>query len=271
MITFEQTGWQRISLDSPAMDAVERDLKSAGVQVRDLDISTVALEFAQFVKQPAYQGEYKTYGGTADHCLLEKALEHFLSFKFLAPRPSMTAVDIGSCKSVVPQILREQFGCTCYEQDLDYPAGVHAHRIGSSADKIPLPDASVDFFTLHCTFEHFEGSADTGFVRECARLLRPGGKALILPLYINPNYVNVTGEASDRRRNAITFDQEASYHCVIPEWNNRFGRHYSPPSLLHRVLTPARDLGLSAICYRAHNWQSVDPNLWIRWILMLGR
>ena len=269
LVKFEEIGWQRISVEKEALDAVQHELRAYGVKVRDLDVSAYAQEFAEFVKQPCYAGEYRLYGGTADHCLLEKALEHFLSFKLINPHREMTGVDIGSCKSVAPLILRETLGCTCYEQDLEYPAGIEGTRIGSSADQIPLADQSVDFMTLHCTYEHFEGQADTGFVRECARLLKPNGKVVIAPLYLNPNYVNVTGEVDEQKRAGITFDGEASYHCVIPEWKNRFGRHYSPASLLARVVVPCRNHGLLPLCYRLRNWQAIHPDLWIRWIFVI--
>ena len=271
MINFEQIGWQRISIEQDALDRVQRDLQAAGLTVRELDLAAYASEFTEFVKQSYYDGEYKFYGGTADHCLLEKALEHFVSFKLINPKSAMTGVDIVSCKSVAPPILRESYGCVCYEQDLEYPAGIQGNRIGSSADQIPLPDASVDFITLHCTYEHFEGQAHTGFVRECARLLKPFGQVVVIPLYLNPNYVNITGEVDVQKRTNIGFDTEASYHCVIPEWQNRFGRHYSPEALMARVVTPCWDLGLQPLCYRVRNWQAIHPDLWLRWIFVITR
>ena len=52
-----------------------------------------------------------------------------------------------------------------YRQDLVFPAGVHGDRIGGSAAELPLDASSVDAMTLHCSYEHFEGDADTGFIR----------------------------------------------------------------------------------------------------------
>jgi hypothetical protein len=268
-INFEDVGWQRISIAEDSLDRTQSDLQRSGLGVREIDLSSYASEFAEFLKQPCYSGEYKFYGGIADHCLLEKALEHFISFKLIRPQHGMAGVDVGSCRSVAPAILRETFGCACYEQDLDYPAGIHDNQIGSSADSIPLPEQSVDFMTLHCTYEHFEARADTGFVRECARLLKPGGQTVILPLYLNPNYVNITGEVDEQKRASIAFDAEASYHCLIPEWRNRFGRHYSPSALMERVVVPCWNLGLEPTCYRVQHWKSIHPDLWMRWILVI--
>ncbi len=267
----ERVGWSRIRIDDDALDEVERDLRDRGVTVRPYDVSAVATEFREFLQLPAYQGEYQLYGGAEEYCLAEKALEHFISLKLIQPQAGMTGVDIGSCRSVVPGILRKEFQCRCYEQDLEYPSGVHGDRVGSSAADIPLEAGSVDFMTLHCTFEHFEGDADTGFIRECARLLKPGGKVVILPLYVNPNFCNITGEGDPERQEEIGFDGEASYRCLIPEWQNRFGRHYSPAALFERVITPAAAAGLETIVYRATSWEAIDPRLWLRWIAVFSQ
>jgi len=152
---------------------------------------------------------------------------------------------------------------------LEYTQGVHGNCIGSSADAIPLPDGSVDFMTLHCTFEHFENQADTGSVKECSRLLKPGGQAVILPLYLNANYCNITGEQNVRTRSTIGFDEEATFLCNIPSWPNRFGRHYSFQALLTRVLNPAKSLGLETRLIRCRGWELIEPRLWLRWILVL--
>jgi ubiquinone/menaquinone biosynthesis C-methylase UbiE len=200
---------------------------------------------------------------------LEKAFEHFISIKLIIPAPGMVGIDIGSCKSVVPQVIRNQFGAKIYEQDLEYTQGVHGNRIGSSADAIPLPDGSVDFMTLHCTFEHFEKQGDTGFVKECSRLLKPGGKTVILPLYLNCNYCNITGEQNPEIRQTIGFDENAGFYCCIPSWHNRFGRHYSTRALLERVLLPAKAQGLLPRIIRCRGWENIEPQLWLRWILVL--
>lgn len=268
-LNFTQTGWSRINFSSDALDPVERMCGAMGVPVQPFDVKPHLAGFRAHLQLPEYSGEYRIYGGPMFHCLLEKALEHYLSFVLAEPMPGQTAVDVGSCKSVVPEILRRVHNVQCYEQDLEYSPGVHGNRVGSSADAIPLPDRSIDFTMLHCTFEHFEGNADTGFVRESARLLKPGGRTIILPLYLNENYCNVTGETDPAQRAGITFDSTASFHCVIPEWKNRFGRHYSPPALLTRVIAPAREAGLNVTLHRVKNWDLVDAKLWLRWILVL--
>ena len=44
-------------------------------------------------------------------------------------------------------------------------------------DKLPFQNASFDFITMHAVMEHLEN--DEAILKECARLLRPGGGLLI--------------------------------------------------------------------------------------------
>jgi len=183
----------------------------------------------------------------------------------------MIGVDIGSCQSVIASLGRRLYDVRYFEQDLEYPSGVLDDRIGSNADTIPLPDESVDFMTCTCTFEHFENNADTGFVNECARLLKMGGKVVILPLYLCESFCNVTGETDAETRAKIGFDTAADHYCLIPEWQNRFGRHYSPEVFMSRVWHPAIASGLRPCLYKVDNWDSIHRDLWLRWILVLER
>lgn len=267
----EQKGWNRIDLTPAALDSVAAELAALGIPVEPYSVAPHFAGYQAHLQLPDYTGEYRGYGGQDHHCLLEKSLEHYLSLALAQPRPGQVAVDIGSCQSVVPDILRRVHRVRCIEQDLVYPPGVHGDRVGSGADAIPLPSASIDFMMLHCTFEHFEGHADTGFVRECARLLKPGGRTVILPLYLNANHCNITGETDRGVQATVGFDPEAQFHCLIPEWQNRFGRHYSPHALLRRVLEPAKACGLNYKLLRCTEWEAIDPRLWLRWILILER
>lgn len=269
---FDRVGWARLDYSPASLDAIIAEFGATGrLRIAELDVAHWRAAFLAYCAIPQYQGEYKVYGGQDHHCFLEKALEHFLSIVIGDPKPGQTVVDVGSCKSVVPDILRNIYGVRCYEQDLTYAAGIGGNKIGSSADNIPLPSGSVDLFTLHCTFEHFEGGADTGFVNECGRLLRAGGKAIILPLYLNAKHVNVTGEAEPAVLTGIGWDQGADHYCVIPEWQNRFGRHYSPSLFQRRILNAAFDLGLSATLYRVRSLSLLDPRLWLNWVLTLEK
>jgi Methyltransferase domain len=270
-LSFENVGWKRVSYTEPDLDLVQAEITQRGLRVRSWDIAPLLEEFSDFLKLPEYAGSYRQYGGTDQCSFLEKALEHFLSFEIARPERGQTFMDIGSCVSVVPEILRRHYGCDCYAQDLALPVGVNGWNIGSNAAQIPLPDSSLDGMTLHCTFEHFEKDSDSRFIQECARLLKAGGKTIILPLYVNKYWTNITGDTDEASRSTIGFDSSANYWCVIPEWHNRFGRHYSGRALLDRVLEVGINCGLELQMRRVINFEKVHPGLWLKWVLVLQK
>lgn len=271
LMQLEQVGWSHVDISSSAQDAVEDVLCQAGARMEIFDVTTLLPAYHRWRGHHEYAGDYAAYNGPLDHCLLEKILEHYVSKVLIDPRPGMTGVDVGSCQSVFPALLRRLYGVNYYEQDLDYPRGVQGSRIGSSADSIPLPESSVDFMTLHCTFEHFEGGIDSGFVVECARLLRAKGLCVILPLYLNRLHCNVTGVCDPERQATIGWDPYAEHRCLIPEWENRFGRHYSPRAFMERVYNPAVAVGLRPRLLKIMRSESIHPSLWLRWALVLER
>jgi hypothetical protein len=65
---------------------------------------------------------------------------------------------------------------------------------------------------------------------------------VVLPLYMATAHCNVTGETDAARRSEIGWDVDASYYCVVPEWRNRFGRHYSPAAFVKKrcIARPSR-------------------------------
>jgi SAM-dependent methyltransferase len=270
-LSFEYVGWDRVSYTEPDLDLVQKQISERGFRIQRWDITPLLNRFREFIKLPEYAGPYRQYGGKDECSFLEKTLEHFLSFEITRPRRGQVFMDVGSCVSVVPQILRQHHACYCYTQDLELPVGVNGWEVGSNAAEIPLPDSTLDGMTLHCTFEHFEGNADSAFIRECARLLKPGGKTVILPLYVNSNWTNVTGETDKVKRNSIGFDSSATYWCVIPEWRNRFGRHYSAQALLDRVLDVAIACGLRVEMLRVVSFDKVHQDLWLKWVLVLEK
>ena len=95
---------------------------------------------------------------------------------------------------IISEQLRRFFG-----EGIDY--------IQSDAAQIPLPDSSLDKISCHHSFEHFQGNSDSDFITEIQRLLRPGGKCCIIPLFIADRYV----EVSRARNSHCPFDRRAKY------------------------------------------------------------
>ena len=176
----------------------------------------------------------------------KKMLEHFIALQLLRLRPGDIYLDVASENSPYPELFRSKLAVNAYSQDLSYPHGTHGYRIGSSADAIPLPSGTVDGMSLQCAFEHFANDVDSGFIRETARLLKPGGGCIIVPLYMGDTYLNIVNPVLDY--SWVRFDAGA---LPVGETNlgGTFERVYSPSSL-ERIIIP--DIGLRYMLHRVH-------------------
>jgi SAM-dependent methyltransferase len=235
--------------------SVEARLRSSGFDVVPVEVS--AAEFQGWFTRTAYPADYCP--GPWRKALPEKALEHYLSLQLLALTPADTCVDVASQDSPFADLLRAQVGCRVYRQDLEYPAGLHGDRIGGDAARLPLPADSVTAMTLHCSFEHFEGRSDVEFLREASRVLKPGGKVCILPLYLRDEYLNVLDPLAP---DGLHPDDGAKIYSVRRWPGGRFARFYSPEVFGQRV-TQAVPLQLRL--YRLTNPQAAGPDCYLRY------
>jgi len=220
---------------------VIRDLETFGIEVKDTDLN--ARQFEAYLQKAGYRTYHYDYYLNSPKYLVHKQVQHFLSL-FLTPVDGGDVwADIASSTSPFPEILQRLYGITVYRQDLSYPAGIHGLYIGSNAAAIPLPNSSVDRVSLHCSFEHFEGNDDCRFLRELARILKPGGLASIVPLYISPEYQILT---NPRHWLARGRPSEAGARITMARdyWEG-FGRFYDAAALKHRVIDPLHAAGLS--------------------------
>lgn len=242
------------------LDAQMREAFAALMRRYELN----AEAFWKFKAECGYAGSYRAYMGP--DLLNEKLLEHWVSLELLQLKLDDVLIDVGSAVSPFSVYVAQSVGCKAYSLDLDYPPGVNGNRIGCSADSIPMPDQSVSAITLHCTIDHFEGNADRGFVREAARILRPGGRVCILPLYVAENATNIC----DPKRFAPRpkFDAGAIVRRVAG-YGNRFGRFYSVETLRDRLLEPGAEL--RPTIYSIEGDQPKVPNNYLHYALVLEK
>lgn len=202
----------------------------------------------------------------------EKIPQYYFTWKQLQPllsREESVYVDIASTEdSPYFELLRLLARAKHrYRQDLVFPAGVHGDRIGGSAAALPLADSSVDAMTLHCSFEHFEGEADTGFIREVGRVLRPGGRVCLVPLYMGEYAFIMCDPAWGYD---IQPDPGTPVH-YFPRWGERHGRFYDARTLNERVLAPARAAGLTPKVVRFSNILELNPYCYTHFGLLLDK
>ena len=227
-----------------------------------------ASEFSEYLERAQFDRRYRDYLSFYSGFLRKKLLEQFLATKLLRFDETDVFVDVASERSPFHEIVARLYGSETYSQDLCYAAGVQNRRIGSRASSLPLPDHSVSKISVLCSFEHFEGSEDTAFVRECGRLLRPGGAVAILPLYMAPQFVNYT-EPAWSLQGEVPFDEGAELRATR-RWWNRFLRYYSPEKLAERVLVPAEE-DFDVTIYSFVNSEQFDPSQFVAYGLLLRK
>lgn len=224
--------------------------------------------FRRYLRAARYPDDYHGGPHGGDRFFGEKALEHYVSLELAGVTPNDVLMDVASHGGPFADIARAITECTVYEQDLQFRDGIQGSRIGGNAAAMPVPDAFANVMTLHCSFDHFEGSADSGFIRESGRVLAPGGRVVILPLYLSDRF----GAKMDPRLRLgrIRLDH-GMRRFLMPGLGVRFSRVYDPAQLIQRVLRPAEEARLRWRLLRVRGAGEVMPGAYLNFALLLKR
>jgi hypothetical protein len=180
----------------------------------------------------------KSYHRT-DDVGVEKALEHYVAMTWLPIRPGEVVIDMAANVSPFAGLLARRNRNESYMLDLSYPPGIHGDRIGADVRRTGLPDAFADVLTFQCAFECLQGDADARFAAEARRILKPGGRWGIVPLYLDHSHFVKLGPRYDQRKLELdpgepwVWRDDANLQAA-------FSRHYSPESFCKRIVAAAR-------------------------------
>lgn len=256
-----------VVVNQKLQEQIERELRNQDLIVFDYHIDQK--RFDSF-RESAHYGQFADYyRGAQDSNSLEKQLEHFIATDLLEIARDDVYIDIASCNSPIPEIYKNMFGCEVYLQDLEYPEGLHDHTIGGDAAAMPVPADFASKMGLHCSFEHFEGTADVRFIDEIARVLRPGGRCCIVPLYLSDQY-SIQTDLSCIPLGELPFEADA-ITCCAKGWRNRHGRFYDILHLKQRILGPAKKNNLKVSIYSIKNTEDVDPSCYARFAMVIEK
>jgi SAM-dependent methyltransferase len=253
-------------------DRMEALLRDDGVSVERWALPDDGFE--TYVRDAGYPDSYLGGPTGGNRFFFQKALEHWASLELAASiserplGPGDVLVDVASNGGPFVDVVRRLAGSRCYENDLQFPPGVHGDRIGGDAAAMPVDDGFADLMTLHCSFDHFEGPSDTGFVIESARVLKPGGRVVIVPLYLSDVYATKI----DPRLRLRGLRVDAGMHrFLMPGLEVRFSRLYDAKQLRTRVLGPARAVGLDATVFRVEGGSDLVTGSYLNFALVLER
>jgi SAM-dependent methyltransferase len=250
-------------LNYPSLDEqLLIDLKQHRIETGSfaIDISS----YKKYLAEASYPASY--YGGGLDpqNNFTEKTLEHFVSLSFLNPGRSKVLIDVAAATSPFMKIIKKKYGLEeSYQQDLIYPPGIHDDKIGGYAHEIPLPDNSVDIVSLHCSLEHFENDSDIRFFKTLERILKPGGKCVVLPFYIARKYtIHLDPAFNLLKFHHPMLDPLAEIRYC--KWKQYHSRHYDPAALRRRILNLCPALKLTV--YKVQNFKDVSEKCYLRFV-----
>ena len=176
--------------DIDELSSIERDLLALGVPVESYEPDPDQFQF--FLQKQWFPTYY--HGGHEGGVWDEKLLEHWISSELLGLHefgPADIYVDVAAASSPWARILRDRLGINAFAIDLgpipDEYSGCECYR-QEDATRTSFQNGSVRGISLHCAYEMFMKDDDIRLIAEISRILRPGGRAVILPIYMHTHY-----------------------------------------------------------------------------------
>jgi SAM-dependent methyltransferase len=170
----------------------------------------------------------------------KKLIEFFASSTLLRPGPEDCLLDVaGGVDSYIGRVASRYryLHDLCIRPAVRERAGPAVKFLESDAAAIPLPDGSVDAISCHHSFEHFQRDSDSGFIDEVQRLLAPGGRCCIVPIFLADWYVEVTNERTFAKQfdkgSRLVIDPTAT---IAGHWSGGYARIYDVRAFRERVV-----------------------------------
>jgi SAM-dependent methyltransferase len=249
---------------------IEQDLRELGVCIDNFSPSPEA--FQKFKVEAWFPLDY--HGGQHSGVWDEKLLEHWLSSEILGLKnygKDDIFIDVAACGSPWAKVLRERMGLTAFAIDLDNSSEAYSdlsyYRI-ENATKTKFSNESVSGCALHCAFEMFMGKDDIGLIAEAARILKPGGKMVILPIYMHTHYCSyVSPECYGKG-----YSDPLAKEYVEPNMTGIVSsRKYDAEQLKKRVLDPIIRLGMRYRLLILRNKVELSQFIYCHFILEIER
>ena len=226
----------------------------------------------EFQTQNWFPKDY--HGGIKSGVWDEKLLEHWIASEVIGLmkyNKSDIYVDVAAAGSPWAQVLRDRKGISAYAINLDEITSTYRslyyYRV-ENATKTTFTDNNVMGMSLQCAYEMFMGEDDMLFIQEAARILKPGGKVVILPLYTHTHYCSAStpdyygkGCCDPNAKEYIWQD-----HLGIPS-----ARHYDAETLKLRVLDTIESLGMHYKLFALRNKSELGNNIYCHFILEITR
>jgi len=248
------------------LQQIEHDLTSSVIEVLDYFPNPEA--FVKFQSSEYFPSDY--HGGLNSVVWDEKLLEHWIAFELLGLENYQSDdiyVDVAAASSPWAKILRDKFGISSFAIDLDH-VGRNYQNLPyyklENATATTFPDESVKGASLQCAYEMFMGDDDINFIKEIARILKPGGKIIICPLYTHTHYC---AYSTPEYYGKGYSDQEAKEYVRLDCWGVPSSRKYDVFQMKERLLKNIEKYKMHYKLYALRNKTDLGKNIYCHFIL----
>ena len=249
---------------------IEQDLCALNINIDDYAPASAA--FKKFQDEKWFPQDY--HGGQDSRVWDEKLLEHWLTSERLGLMnygKDDIFVDVAAASSPWAKTLRERKDISTFAIDLDEVDPAYRqfpyYRV-ENATKTNFQDASVRGVALHCAYEMFMRDDDTNLLKELARILKPGGRAIIAPLYLHTHYSSY----SSPKYYGKGYSDPLAKEYLYSEWDGiPSARFYDANELNKRVLKPIESFGMHYKLLVLRNKDSFGKGIYCHFILEIER
>ncbi|HSW61304.1 MAG TPA: methyltransferase domain-containing protein [bacterium] len=245
---------------------VENSIEKEDIEV--VDYIADRNKFDEFSKTFNFGIDF--YDGKNNPVWTEKVLEHFIAWEMVVRdlKKDDIYVDVAAASSPWVKMLNEK-GVKAIGIDLDrsYKFPDDPNYLVMDATKTSFKDGSISGVSLQCAFEMFTGNDDTDLMKELGRILKPEGKAVIVPLYMHDHYCGYT--TKDYRFSKRYHDKGAKLYINKSMTGIPFARFYNVEKLKNRVLYTAEKYGLEYKIYVLRNGKEIHEGVYCHFILEL--
>jgi len=244
---------------------IEESLMNGSLKLESINIHRN--DFDNFISEHSFPLDY--HGGLESGVYYEKLFEHYISFLFLniknADKDYMY-LDVAGASSPWSKILREKYKLNAFTIDLNIHGKFSEldYYLKMDATKTNFPNNSINAISLQCAYEMFLGNDDISFIKEIARILKPGGKVIISPLYMHthPCYYATPDFYSKNMGDKGAKKYLNPDYMGIPS-----SRKYDTTSLKNRVIKTIIKENLEYAIYGIKNKKEIHNEIYLHFVL----
>lgn len=252
--------------DADDLQAIEAALSDEGILCGDYVIS--GKDFDSFKNWAGFPPDY--HGGAGGAIYEEKLLEHYVAWDLLnLDTAGKRYLDIAGATSPWVQLLNSK-EIEAYSIDLNVP-DQFSHQnyyIQGDATATNFPDNYFDAASAQCAFEMFAKDSDIRLMSEISRILKPGGRCVISPLYM---HTHACFYQSPEYYGIVKGDAGAKAYIRRDCLGVPVSRKYSARTLNERIFAQARKTGLKPSIYVLRNKREISEKVYLHFILVIEK